>query len=146
MFSVSYSPVQAIVGGVLIGLGTLVAVLATGKTPGISGVVSRILRQSKGEVGWCVVFLLGLVAGALAAFALIPSAAVYRPQYSLLTLGLAGLLVGFGTRLGRGCTSGHGVCGIGLGSKSGIVATLIFMAAGMGTVYVMQHLSGGLQP
>ncbi len=146
MFSASYSPWHALVGGVLIGLGSLIATLATGKLPGISGVVSKILRRSKGEMGWCVIFLAGLIGGALLAFALIPPAAVYRPQHSLPILGLAGLLVGFGTRLGGGCTSGHGVCGIGLGSRRGIVATLTFMAAGMVAVYVVQHLSGGPRP
>lgn len=131
--------VQALVGGVLIGTGSLLAVAATGKIPGISGVFSRLLRRPNAESGWRALFLVGLIAGAAIGFTAIPAAAVYRPVASLVATGIAGVLVGFGTRLGGGCTSGHGVCGIGLGSKSSIIATLLFMAAGVATVFVVRH-------
>jgi uncharacterized protein len=139
----TYSPLHALIGGILIGLGTLLGTIATGKPIGISGIFSNLLRRKSGEGARSAIFLGGLIAGAILAEAIFSSAVMYRPEHSLATLALAGLLVGFGTRLGGGCTSGHGVCGIGLGSKSGIVATLLFMVAGMGTVYVMNHLLGG---
>ena len=143
MLSANYTPLHALAGGILIGLSTLLASVATGKTIGISGALSKILRGKKGESVRWMVFLAGLIAGASLVMSVLPSAAIYRPQHSLAVLAVAGLLVGFGTRVSGGCTSGHGVSGIGLGSKSGIVATLVFMAAGMATVYVINHLVGG---
>ena len=133
----------ALIGGILIGLGSLLAVLATGRPLGISGVVSRILGGDRGEVSWRLVFLGGLVGGAMLATALFSEIVDFRPQPSLTVMAVAGLLVGFGTRVGGGCTSGHGVCGLSLGSKSGLVATVVFMAVGMVTVYVMRHVLGG---
>src|SRR3954465_14735088 len=127
-------------GGVLIGLGTLLGAAATGVPPGISGVVSELLKGQKGEVAWRIVFLAGLVAGAGMVFALLPSATTFRPVRGLPCMVAAGLLVGLGTRLSGGCTSGHGVCGIGLGSKRGIVGTLTFMAVAMATVYLVDHV------
>ena len=89
---------------------------------------------------WRVVFLLGLIGGAALSFALWESAALYRPMRPLVVMAIAGLLVGFGTRLGGGCTSGHGVCGVGMGAKDSIAATLIFMAAGMVTVFIYHRV------
>ena len=142
MFSSSYTLMHALVGGILIGLGSLLTAAATGVPPGISGVLSEILKGQKGEVAWRSIFLTGLIAGAVATFAMFESSTLYRPSHGLAMMAAAGLLVGFGTRLSGGCTSGHGVCGIGLGSKRGIVGTLLFMAGGMGTVYVLNHLMG----
>jgi uncharacterized membrane protein YedE/YeeE len=138
-----YSYAHALAGGVLIGLGTLFASVATGVPPGISGVVSEILKREKGEVAWRVLFLAGLIAGAVMAFCLLPASDTFRSIRSLPVLTFAGVLVGLGTRVGGGCTSGHGVCGIGLGSKRGIVGTLVFMATAMLTVFVVDHLLGG---
>jgi uncharacterized membrane protein YedE/YeeE len=135
-----YTFAHALIGGMLIGLGSLLALLATGKIPGISGVFSRILRPRKGDTAWRVVFLAGLLAGAALAFATSDIATLYRPLRATGGMALAGVLVGFGTRLGGGCTSGHGVCGLGLGSKTALVATLVFMAAGIATVYVLRQL------
>jgi uncharacterized membrane protein YedE/YeeE len=134
-----HSFLPALAGGVCIGLASLLALLATGKVPGISGIFSRVLRPQKGDTAWRVVFLLGLVAGAGGAFVWIAPAAVYRPDASLAWFVVAGVLVGFGTRLGGGCTSGHGVCGIGMGSKSAVMATVVFMVVAMITVYVLRH-------
>ncbi|MGC4071165.1 MAG: YeeE/YedE thiosulfate transporter family protein [Nibricoccus sp.] len=143
MLSENYTPLHALTGGILIGLGTLLASASTGKTVGISGAFSKVLRRKKDEVARWMIFFVGLVAGAGVIALVLPAAAIYRPQHSLAVLALAGVLVGFGTRVGGGCTSGYGVSGIGMGSKSGIVATLVFIAAGMLTVYVINHLSGG---
>ena len=128
-----------LVGGALIGLGSLLALLATGKVPGISGMLSRLLRPTTGDTAWRVIFILGLVAGAFITFRTVSSAAVFRPSGSLALMAVAGLLVGFGTRIGGGCTSGYGVCGIGMGSKSAFIATLVFIAGGVATVWVVNH-------
>lgn len=132
--------VRGLAGGVLIGLASLLVLLATGKIAGISGMLSRLLRPRPGDTAWRLVFLVGLVAGAALAFSSVENSALFRPVRSLAAIGLAGVLVGFGTRVGGGCTSGHGVCGIGLGSKASAVATLVFMIAGMMTVFVLRHL------
>ena len=131
--------VQALGGGILIGLASLLVMFVSGKVAGISGIFSRVIYPRKDEFAWRAVFLFGLIAGAGVAFAWSETAAIFRPVGSLGTIGLAGLLVGFGTRIGRGCTSGHGVCGVGLGAKSSIVATVLFVIAGMATVFVLRH-------
>lgn len=145
MFSLE-SSVYGLVGGVLIGAGSLLASAATGKNPGISGLVGRIFRAEEGDVAWRIVFLVGLIAGASVAFAVNAHAAAFRPVRSLVFLAVAGILVGLGTRIGGGCTSGHGVCGLGLGARDSMVATLLFMAAGMLTVFVINRVAGGLLP
>jgi uncharacterized membrane protein YedE/YeeE len=146
MPAASHAFVSAFAGGVLIGLASLLVLLATGKIAGISGMLSRLLRPRQGDTAWRLVFLVGLVAGAALAFSWVESAAVFRPVRSLAAVGVAGLLVGFGTRLSGGCTSGHGVCGIGLGSKASLVATMVFMIAGMATVFVLRHFQWGPAP
>jgi len=129
-------------GGCLIGLASLLGLIASGKIPGISGVFGRLFRPKAGDSLWRVIFLVGLIAGAAAAFQFSEHAAIFRipAGRSLLIFAVAGLLVGFGTRLGGGCTSGHGVCGMGMGARDSIVATLIFMAAGFITVAVFRLL------
>jgi uncharacterized membrane protein YedE/YeeE len=134
---------NGLAGGILIGIASLLATVATGKIPGISGILSHALRTRSGSAAWTIVFLQGLIAGAAIIFAFIPTLSTYRPVQPLPTLAVAGLLVGLGTRIGGGCTSGHGICGIGLGIKSSLVATVIFMGAGMAAVFVSSHLFGG---
>jgi uncharacterized protein len=124
-----------LLGGALIGLAAAGLLLLKGKTAGVSGVVEGVVRLEKGELGWKLAFVAGLLAGGAAMKALRPES-FSTPSGSLLLAVAAGLLVGFGTRVGGGCTSGHGVCGIGRGSRRAIVATLVFMAAGMLTVLV----------
>lgn len=135
---------NGLTGGVLIGLGSVLAYAVTQKIPGISGVFGRLLRSSTPDKGWRILFLLGLIAGAGICFAMVASADVFRiPEgRSLVVYAVAGLLVGFGTRLGGGCTSGHGVCGIGMGARDSILATLLFMVSGIATVAVWNALSG----
>jgi uncharacterized membrane protein YedE/YeeE len=135
-----FTPLSALVGGLLIGAASAAALALNGKIPGISGVFGRILRGVPGDTAWRVVFVLGLVAGGALVFGLYPPAAAFESSGTLLQMALAGLLVGIGTRVGGGCTSGHGVCGIARGSKRSIVATLTFMLAGFLTVYVLRHL------
>src|SRR5581483_3465070 len=109
-----YNYWHATAGGCLIGLASLIAAATSGKIPGISGVFGRLLVRATPDKTWRLVFLLGLIAGAAISFSLWESAALFRPVRPLWIMALAGLLVGFGTRLGGGCTSGHGVCGVGM--------------------------------
>jgi uncharacterized membrane protein YedE/YeeE len=118
----------SLAGGLLIGAGAALLLLAEGRVAGISGVVGGLLRPRPGSVAWRVWFLAGLIGGG-ALFALARGAQPLAPARAPLLVA-SGLLVGFGTRLSGGCTSGHGVCGVGRLSRRSIVATLIFMATG----------------
>lgn len=151
-----YTYFHALVGGCLIGLASLVAAVLSGKVPGISGVFGRLFvpatqdppsrelrRGEQGGLGdkmWRVVFLVGLIGGAALSFALWESAALFRPMRPLGVMAVAGLLVGFGTRLGKGCTSGHGVCGVATGAIDSIAATMIFVGVAMITVVVYNQV------
>ena len=135
-----YTLLNPIIGGILIGLASLIATVLSGKVPGISGVFGRLLVPETPDKTWRVVFLLGLIGGAALSFALWESAALFRPVRPLGMMAVAGLLVGLGTRLGGGCTSGHGVCGVGMGAKNSIVATFIFVAVAMVTVFIYNHI------
>jgi len=131
-----YTLLNPLIGGILIGLASLLATALSGKIPGISGVFGRLLVPATPDKTWRLVFLIGLIGGAALSFSLWDSAALFRPMRPLSVMAIAGLLVGFGTRLGGGCTSGHGVCGVGMCAKDSIAATLIFMAAAMLTVFI----------
>jgi len=135
-----YTLLNPVIGGILIGLSSLMATLLSGKVPGISGVFGRLLVPETPDKTWRVVFLLGLIGGAALSFALWESAVLFRPVRPLGIMAAAGLLVGLGTRLGGGCTSGHGVCGVGMGAKNSIVATFIFVAVAMVTVFIYNHI------
>jgi uncharacterized protein len=135
-----YTLWHALIGGTLIGLASLLATVLSGKIPGISGVFGRLLVPRTPDKTWRGVFLFGLIGGAALSFALWQSAALFRPTRPLVVMAIAGLLVGFGTRLGGGCTSGHGVCGVGMGAKDSIVATLIFMATAILIVFICNRV------
>lgn len=137
---VDFTPISALVGGVMIGTASAAVLALGGKIPGVSGVFARIFRGVPGDTAWRACFVLGLVAGGTLIFRLYPPAAAFESSRTLVEIVVAGLLVGLGTRIGGGCTSGHGVCGISRGSKRSIVATLTFMLAGFLTVYCLQHL------
>lgn len=135
-------------GGLLIGFASLLAMAASGKVPGISGIFAKVLRPHPGDWQWRALFLVGLVAGAGALISLSKHAAGYQVgegrHYAVYAI--AGLLVGFGTRLGGGCTSGHGICGMGACARDSIVATLTFMAAAILTVLAWKLILGGGHP
>jgi uncharacterized protein len=143
----SFTPLSSLFGGALIGLAASVLLLFHGRVAGIAGILGETLRGdgTRGESVFRGAFLVGLVAAGLtlrlaypAAFAAAGSSSMTR----IALVAIAGLLVGYGTRLGSGCTSGHGVCGISRMSKRSIAATLTFMAAGGVTVFVVRHLLG----
>ncbi len=139
----NFTPVSALGGGALIGLAAAIYVLGLGRVAGVSGVLGSLLRPRASEAPMQLAFVAGLVAGPLlmrAAGAPVPTLAI---EASLPVLIAGGLLVGFGTRLGGGCTSGHGVCGISRLSTRSLVATGLFMAAGAAVVFVARHLIGG---
>jgi uncharacterized membrane protein YedE/YeeE len=137
----AFTPVSALIGGALIGLAATVLYAMLGRIAGISGVVNSAL-DDKTDRGWRIAFLFGLVAAASAW--LLGTGVAPRSGFPLPWLIAAGLLVGFGTRLGNGCTSGHGICGLSRLSKRSVVAVLVFMGAGFATVYVLRHVVGGI--
>jgi uncharacterized membrane protein YedE/YeeE len=133
---------QAALGGVLIGLSAVVLLLLNGRIAGISGIVFGLLERSRaGEWAWKAAFVLGLVASGVALMAW-QGVRPLSPASTPVLL-LAGLLVGVGTAMGNGCTSGHGVCGLGRLSPRSLVAVLVFMATAIATVFVSRHLLGG---
>ena len=134
------TPWSALVGGALIGLSASLLLVSHGRVAGISGIVGNLLR-SGGSSRFRWWFLAGLVLAGVVARAIAP-AAFGAPRAGVVPTLVAGLLVGYGTRLGHGCTSGHGVCGIGRGSTRSLVATLTFCTAGVATV-ALAHLVGG---
>lgn len=133
----------ALLGGALIGLAATLLLLFTGRIAGISGILGGLLPPAAQDVAWRVLFLLGLILGPSVVAALGGPALRVRHVASLPVLVLAGLLVGAGTRLGSGCTSGHGVCGLARRSQRSLVATLVFMGAGVLTATLVHHLGGG---
>lgn len=141
MTTENFTPISALLGGALIGLAVTLLLLLNGRIAGVSGIAGALLNSAPGEVAWRVLFLLGLMIGA-GAYGLI-SPVTIRIDASLPVLVLGGLLVGFGTQLGRGCTSGHGVCGIARLSPRSIAATLVFMISAGVTVYLVRHVVGG---
>jgi len=139
--SIHFTPLASFGGGLLLGLGAAVLLLANGRVAGVSGIAGGLLRPARGDIGWRLAFILGLLAAPLGWLALqaMPPAQI---DHTPALLAVSGLLVGVGTRFGSGCTSGHGVCGIARLSPRSIVATLCFLAAGFVTVYVMRHVLG----
>ena len=133
----------ALLGGALIGLAAALLLLLTGRIAGISGIVGGLLPPAAQDAAWRAVFVLGLVLGPLVVGGLGGPGLRVRHVASLPVLVVAGLLVGVGTRLGSGCTSGHGVCGLARRSQRSLVATGIFMGAGMLTATLVHHLGGG---
>lgn len=137
-----FTPWSALAGGALIGASASLLLLRTGRIAGISGIVGGLLAPLRGETAWRAWFVGGLLAGGVALRVLRPAS--FGPGVVPLPLVIvAGLLVGFGTRLGNGCTSGHGVCGLSRRSGRSLAATLTFMATGVATACLVQHVLGG---
>jgi uncharacterized membrane protein YedE/YeeE len=139
----TFTPLAGLLGGALIGLASALLLLGNGKIAGVSGILGGSLFGASEDRGWRLAFLVALPLGAWLARQATGDALGFAitEQPALLIAG--GLLVGIGTQLGSGCTSGHGVCGLARGSRRSIVATVTFMATGFVTVYVMRHWLGG---
>ena len=135
-----FTPLTALSGGILIGLAALLFLLIQGRVAGISGILAGLLAPATPDTGWRWRFIGGLGVGGALGFWLLGLPAPELGQVSWHWLLVGGLLVGFGAKLGNGCTSGHGICGIGRLSVRSIVATLLFMLAGMVTVFIMRHV------
>jgi uncharacterized membrane protein YedE/YeeE len=124
----------------LIGLAGALLLLAHGRVAGISSIFAGLIELRGGDFGWRALFIGGLVAAGVVARLAAPDAAAMTLDRSLPILAVAGILIGIGTQLGGGCTSGHGVCGIGRLSRRSIVATLTFIATGALTAFVVMHV------
>ena len=135
----NFTPISGLIGGLLIGLATTLMLLLNGRIAGVSGIVGGLLTRKGSEVGWRAMFVAGLLLGAFVYMLATGGALPLRIEASLPIVVVAGLLVGFGTRLGSGCTSGHGVSGIARFSKRSIVATSVFMGAGVVAVFLTHH-------
>lgn len=139
---IHFTPWLSLGGGILLGLASAAFILVNGRILGISGILGGLLVPRLGDVGWRIAFLLGMAASPFVASLLLPVDYLEAPRIEAgyIVIAVAGLLVGFGTRYGSGCTSGHGVCGLSRLSLRSLVATLTFMGFGFLVVYVMRHV------
>lgn len=140
----NFTPVASLIGGILIGLSASAMLLFNGKIAGISGIVGGLLSLKKNDTLWRAAFVAGLVTGGFILPLFAPQAFDFGIVRSGGALVVAGFMVGLGARVGNGCTSGHGVCGISRFSVRSIVATVIFIVVGAAAVYVINHLLGGV--
>jgi uncharacterized protein len=141
-----FTPFSAAIGGALIGLAATLLWVANGRTAGISGIAGGVYPLRRGDLWWRIAFLIGLPVGAAIGAAVAPrifaEVPATAPVLDLAPFGLAiaGLLVGIGTRISRGCTSGHGICGLARLSRRSVVAVAVFMATAMVTVFIARHV------
>ncbi len=143
MFQIAeFTPWSALAGGMLIGLAALLLLVFNGRVAGISGILNMAMQRPQGDTAWRWLFLLGLLLGAGGWVWLAGLSFELREGFPLWLLAVAGFLVGIGTRMGGGCTSGHGVCGISRLSQRSIVATGVFMLVAVITTYVVRHIAG----
>ena len=141
-YSAHFTPVAAIVGGLLVGIASSALFLLNGRVCGISGIAGGLMTAPAVDRPWRVAFLAGLLSGGFVLARLDRALFVFASEQSVGVATIAGVLVGFGTRMANGCTSGHGLCGVALGARRSIVATAVFVATGMATVFVTKHLAG----
>jgi len=137
-----FTPVSAAIGGALIGISAVLLWIANGRIAGISGIVGGLWRPRSDDITWRVAFIAGLIAAPLVygwAMGSLPRISVSVPPLIVIA---GGLLVGFGTRLGGGCTSGHGVCGLARLSPRSVAATALFMATAIVTSFLLRHVIG----
>ena len=139
----NFTPISAAIGGALIGLSAVLLMALTGRIAGISGIFAGLINPQTTDRAWRAAFIGGLVAAPLAAALLGHTVPTPRMPGSYITVVIGGLLVGFGTRLGSGCTSGHGICGIARLSPRSIVATGVFMMAAIIVVALTHHVFAG---
>ncbi len=136
--------IDATLGGVLIGGAAVLLMAGLGRIAGISGIAGSLIRRHVDDRAWRLAFVLGLLIAPPLLLLVRGDSGIGLPQVGLPWMALAGVLVGFGTGMGSGCTSGHGVCGIARLSPRSLLATVVFVVCGMATVYVVRHGLGGL--
>ena len=141
----SFTPLASLVGGVMIGIAALLLMLTHGRVMGVSGILGGILggligSSDKSDISWRVLFVIGVLAGPFLVMALTGAPVERASVASGFTLPIAGFLVGLGTAIGAGCTSGHGICGLARLSVRSAVAVGMFMATAIVTVYVVRHM------
>jgi uncharacterized protein len=138
---IHFTPWLSLGGGILLGLASAAFILVNGRILGISGILGGLLVPRLGDIGWRIAFLLGMAASPFVSSLILPVGFLEAPRIEAgyIAIAIAGLLVGFGTRYGSGCTSGHGVCGLSRLSPRSLVSTLTFMGLGFFVVYVMRH-------
>ena len=139
----NFTPVSAAIGGVLIGLSAVLLMLSSGRIAGISGIFSGLLNVRGEDKDWRIAFFAGLILAPIIAGLIGYGMAQPSLPGNWVVIAVAGVLVGFGTRLGGGCTSGHGICGIARQSPRSIAATVVFMVMAVVTVAVTHHVVGG---
>ncbi|MEP0339543.1 MAG: YeeE/YedE family protein [Alphaproteobacteria bacterium] len=137
---IPFDPISALAGGVLIGLGAVILALFNGRVAGISGILGGLLDGERANLAWRAAFIAGLVGAGFLGLKLVSPDVMIAVDWPTLVIG--GLLVGIGTRLGSGCTSGHGVCGMARGSIRSIAATAVYISVAVATVFVTRHLIG----
>jgi len=135
----AFTPTSALAGGALIGLAASFFAIMAGRIAGVSGIAGGLIRPARGDIAWRLAFVAGLVVAPLL-YASVVATPVVRIEASLPFLVAAGLLVGWGSRYGSGCTSGHAVCGLSRLSPRSLAATLTFMGAGFATVFFLRHV------
>ena len=135
-----FTPVSAALGGALLGIAASLLFVLDGRILGISGILGDVPSTSGADRSWRLLFLAGLVVGSAVLLVVDRDALAFAPEQTVPVAVAAGLLVGVGTRMSNGCTSGHGLCGLARLSKRSLVATLVFMAAGALTVFVVRHV------
>lgn len=140
----NFTPVSALLGGILIGLSATLLLWLNGQIAGISGIFRGVLKMRSPDRAWRSLFLLGLVIGGGIWWYGFGPTFTPRTDFPLPLLVLAGLLVGFGSRIGNGCTSGHGVCGIGRTSGRSLASTMTFFSVALLTTFVVRHVIGGV--
>ena len=135
-----FTPVSGLIGGLLIGLAVALMLLLNGRIAGVSGIFGGLVNPKAGDTGWRAAFVIGLPLGALAYILLAGGPTPVDVLASPPAILIGGLLVGFGTRMGSGCTSGHGLCGLALLSRRSVIATAVFFGVAMVTVFLTGHV------
>ncbi len=138
-----FTPLSSTIGGLIIGAASAGLLFANGRIAGISGIAGGVLKLGAGDTAWRGLFVLGLCLGGFVCSLVVPEAFAFGIERSGVALALAGVLVGFGTQMGNGCTSGHGVCGLGRLSFRSLVAVITFMATAAATIAIIGHAFGG---
>jgi len=138
----NFTPISAFIGGIFIGISSVILMWFNGRIAGISGIFHGLFKYNLNDYWWRVLFIIGLLVGVQIYYFIPGIQFTPRTNYPIFLLIIAGFLVGVGTKYGGGCTSGHGICGIARFSLRSIVATIIFIASGMITVFILKHILG----